>query len=198
MKQAVKNHFKKYDPILYAALVKVGDVELSTSDNYFAHLCDAIISQQLSEKVGTVIYSRFKLLFPDGAITPKNVLALPDETIRAIGTSRSKVAFMKDLAQKIIDGTIKIDLLSSLPNEEIMRELIQVKGIGPWTVEMFLMSALAREDVFSLGDLGLKRAIQKLYKLPDEPTKEELLAISDTWKPYRTYACRVLWKSLAL
>ena len=198
MKHAVKNHFQLHDHLLYSVLKKIADFELTYSHNYFAHLCDSIISQQLSEKVGTVLYERFKLLFLDTDITPLHLLALSDETIRTIGTSRNKVVFMKDLAQKVLDKTINLEKINLKTNEEIMQELTQVKGIGPWTVEMFLMSGLAREDIFSLGDLGLKRAIQKLYSFSEEPTKIQMLEISQRWKPYRSYASRILWQSLSL
>lgn len=198
MRAEIKNHFKKHDPVLYEVLQKVEDFDVTPSETYFLNLCDAIISQQLSEKVGTVIFNRFKDLFGGAEITPAAVLALPDEMIRTIGVSYSKIKYMKDLAQKILDKTIKLEELPDLTNEEVIQTLTQVKGIGPWTAEMFLMSSLGREDIFSLGDLGLKRGIQKLYNFSEDPTKDEMTKISDVWKPYRTYACRILWKSLAL
>lgn len=198
MNQTIRNHFKKVDPILYSVIEKIDDLEPRSSTNYFSSLCESIISQQLSERVATIICERFKKLFPHEEITPEYVLKFSVEEIRAVGISRNKISFMKDLAMKVIDKTIRFDDLILLTNEEIIKELVVVKGIGPWTVEMFLIFTLGKEDVFSFGDLGLKRAIEKLYKIDHEPSKDEMQEISQKWSPYRSYACRVLWKSLTI
>lgn len=199
MDKQITQHLRKVDPVLGSVLDKFDSIKpLVKSDNFFADLCEAIINQQLSEKVGTVIFNRFKNLFPKGKITAKNLLKLKDEEIRKIGTSGSKVKFMKELAKKVHAQEIILEKLDGLKNEEVIAELTKLKGIGQWTAEMFLMFSLAREDVFSYGDLGLRRAIQKLYKLTKEPTKKEAEEISLKWSPYRTYACRILWRSLEL
>lgn len=191
------SHFKKVDPILYSILEKIDPIKpLVESGNYFADLCEAIINQQLSEKVGTVIFNRFKNLFPKGKITPGKLLQIKDEEVKKIGTSGNKVKFMKELAQKVHSGKISLEKLDDLENDEVIKELTKLKGIGQWTAEMFLMFSLAREDIFSYGDLGLRRAIQKLYKLSHEPTRKQADKISKKWSPYRTYACRILWRSL--
>ena len=203
MEKKILNHFKISDPVIFVAACKVikkqgkfKKLKAIGPENYFAELCEAIINQQLSDKVAAVIFARFKKLFPKGKITPKSVLKIPDEKIRAIGSSYSKIRFIKDLAQKIQTGELKLETLTSLDNEKVVEELIKVKGIGPWTAEMFLMFSLGREDIFSHGDLGLRRAIQKLYKLKKEPTEKQTGKISKKWSPYRTYACMILWKSL--
>lgn len=199
MHKKISSHIKKTDPILYGVLEKIDTIKsLIRSDNYFADLCETIINQQLSEKVGTVIFNRFKKLFPKGKITPEKLLKLKDEEIRKIGTSGNKVKFMKELAKKVHGREIILEKLELLENEEVVAKLTKLKGIGQWTAEMFLMFSLAREDVFSYGDLGLRRAIQKLYKLTSEPTKKEAQDLSLKWSPYRTYACRILWRSLEL
>jgi DNA-3-methyladenine glycosylase II len=190
----IQDHFRKNDPILYKAIF--GPVTLTKTTDYFAHLCEAIISQQLSEKAGSTIWNRFVALFPDKKITPELVLAMPDEKIRAVGPSRSKISYLKNLAMhtKLLD----LQTLGDMKNEDVVIELTKVKGIGPWTAEMFLMFALGRPDVFSFGDLGLRNAIKKLYKLKKDPTKKQMEKITKKWSPYRTYACRILWKSLEL
>ncbi len=164
------------------------------SDNYFASLCELIISQQLSVKVSDVIYNRFKRLLDD-VIEPERVHTLSVEELRALGISNAKAKYILDLADKVITKQVHLESLKDMTEQEVIDELTKVKGIGRWTAEMFLMFSLGREDLFSTGDLGLKRAIEKLYQIKD-PTVEKLLEISENWKPYRTYACRILWNSL--
>lgn len=202
MDKKVHAHFKKADPVLAAIIDIFNDSshELAPrkTTDYFSHLCDAIVSQQLSEKAGTTIWNRFVLLFPDKKVTPAGVLSLQDETIRAVGSSWSKISYLKNLARDVESGKLDLDTLSDLDDDAVIAELTKVKGIGPWTAEMFLMFALGRPDVFSFGDLGLRNAIKKLYKFKKDPTRKQMEKISKIWSPYRTYACRVLWKSLEL
>jgi len=200
MKPAVCIHFQSADPILYAALEKL-DAHAHTfvphvTDDYFSDLCDAIISQQLSTKAGATIFGRFKGLFPQGVITPERAVKLKDEQIRNIGASWSKAAFIKDLADKAMKKEVPLEALKDLSDDEVIKALTAVKGIGPWTAEMFLMFSLGREDIFSYGDLGLRRAIQKLYAFKKEPTQKQMKKIVTKWSPYRTYACRILWRSI--
>lgn len=198
MDKKIIRHFQQIDPILAAVLDKV---EIETRDlptNYFLTLCDAIISQQLSEKAGATIYGRFEALFGGGEITPEKILEIHEDTYRSVGMSYSKARFVRSLAQSVLNREINLDSLPALSNEEVIATLTKLKGIGPWTAEMFLMFTLGREDVFSYGDLGLKRAIQKLYNFKKEPTAAQIAKIEKKWSPYRTYACRILWKSLAL
>lgn len=198
----VKMHFQSADPVLFAALSKMKKHERElaprVTDDYFADLCEAIINQQLSDKAGRTIFSRFQALFPKGIISPQQVLALSDEAIRGIGASWSKVRFIKNLAGSVIHKQLSLASLKDVSDEVVIRTLTGVKGIGPWTAEMFLMFSLGREDVFSYGDLGLRRAIQKLYGFRKEPTMRQMKRIVTKWSPYRTYACRILWKSLEL
>lgn len=197
LKPIILKHFKKQDPILYKIAQKYDKpMELKVSQNLFSDLCEDIIGQQLSVRVGDVISGRFFDLFPNRKPTPERTLKLTVEDLREIGTSRGKANYIIDLAQKIVNAEVHLESFIAMDDNEVMRELIKVKGIGPWTAEMFLMSSLAREDVFSTGDLGLKRAIEKLYKKED-PSKLEMEEISIKWSPYRTYACRILWHSLS-
>lgn len=198
MNKTIVTHFQKVDSVLFSLIEQVSPVEIKKSDDYFADLCEDIISQQLSGKAGTTIFNRFKALFPHQTITPQVLVKLPDESIRKTGPSWSKVSFLKDLAQKVVDGEIELARLDHLPDQEVIHTLTKVKGIGPWTAEMFLMFSLSREDVFSHGDLGLHKAIKKLYKFKREPTHKQKERLSRPWSPYRTYACCLLWRSLEL
>lgn len=194
------NHFQIVDPILFsvASIVMLEDRDVRLPDDYFVSLCENIIGQQLSGKVSDVIFARFEKLFPKKNITPRTVLKLSEEKLRTTGMSWSKTRFIRDLAQKVLDTSVRLDHLSTLPDEEVIKELTKVKGIGPWTAEMFLMFTLGREDIFSYGDLGLKNAIKKLYGFKKDPTIKQMEKIVNKWKPYRTYAARILWKSLEL
>ena len=125
-------------------------------------------------------------------------MKIPDQKIRDAGLSWAKVKYLKDLADKVKNKVIHLEKLDTLSNEEVITELTKVKGIGPWTAEMFLMFTLGREDVFSHGDLGLKNAIKKLYGFKKDPTRKQVEKIIARWTPYKTYACRILWKSLEI
>jgi len=195
MKEAAK-HFRRTDPILYSLTKKIGPIEPikpRKSADYFQSLCREIIGQQLNGKVARVIFDRFTKLFPEQNITPEHTLKLPDANIRAAGMAWSKVEAIRDLAKNVVEEEINLKSLKDLDDEQVMNELVKVKGIGPWTAQMFLMFTLGREDVFSNKDLGLQKAIRKLYKV--EPTPESLEMITRKWSPYKTYAARVLWKS---
>ena len=192
------DHLRKNDTTLHAVAVIVGLPKLSSSTDYFVFLCESIVSQQLSVKASDTIFSRFKKLFLREIITPKQILLIPDDEIRKAGISYTKISYIKDLAKHCIEKKIPQKFDAIISEEEIITQLIQVKGIGRWTAEMFLMSALGRPDVFSYGDLALRRAIQKLYKLEKEPTKKEAEELAKKWSPYRTYASRILWQSLAV
>ena len=195
---AIAAHFKKYDPIIYELLLRIDLPESTPSQAYFDDICDSIISQQLSIKAAATIFKRFKDLFPQGKINPEYTLTIPTETLRQAGLSYAKIKYIQDLAQKVVNKKIHLDKLQHMTNEEIIEELIKVKGIGVWTAEMFLMFTLCRTDVFSCGDLGLQNAIKKAYGLEKKPTKQELLELSAKWSPYRTIASRLLWKSLVV
>lgn len=192
-------HFKKNDPILYSYFLKIGKLEPIKKDipeNYFSRLCREIMGQQLSDKSSEAIISRFNALFPAGMVRPKNVLSLSHEKIRSTGMSHAKARYVRNLAEAIIHGDLHIERLDSLKDDEIISELTRVKGIGPWTSEMFLMFVLGREDVFSHGDLGLRKGIKKIYGLKKDPTKKQIEKIIFRWSPYKTYASRVLWMSV--
>jgi DNA-3-methyladenine glycosylase II len=198
MDQKILSHFKKVDPIIYQAYMNLANRQLMTIHlpaDHFSALCREIIGQQLSTKVARVIFERFEKLFTNNKITAHYLLKLTHESLRSVGLSNSKAMFLKDLAQKVESKEIEFAKLAKLDDMSVIRELTKVKGIGPWTAEMFLIFSLDREDVFSFGDLGLKNAIKKLYALKSE-SKEEIEKISSKWSPYKSYACRILWRSL--
>ncbi|MDO8486944.1 MAG: DNA-3-methyladenine glycosylase 2 family protein [Candidatus Curtissbacteria bacterium] len=189
------SHFKKVDPKIYGLSLRIKLVEIVKPDSYFERLCRTIIGQQLSGKVARVIFARFTDLFPDGRIDPEMLLKLTDAKIRSVGMSNSKVAFIKDLAAKVVSRDVDLERIDDLTDAKIIEHLTKVHGIGPWSAEMFLIFSLGRPDVFSSGDLGLLRAVEKLYGIKN-PSKEKLEKISEKWSPYRSFASRLLWKSL--
>lgn len=160
----------------------------------FISLCEAIIGQQLSMKAADSIIKKFKELFQNKKPTPISVLEKDESILRQAGLSFSKIKYLKDLSYKVSSKEIDLKKLKDMSDEEVMMELISVKGIGPWTVEMFLIFDLKRDDVFSKGDLGIRKGIQRLYKI-DEISDERMERLSLKWKPYRSYACIALWNA---
>ena len=198
MKKILK-HFKKNDPVLYSYFLKIGKLEpikKDTPGNYFSRLCREIIGQQLSDKSSEAILLRFTKLFSNRRARPSDVISLPHKTLRATGMSHAKARYVRNLAEAIVGGDLSVIRLATLKDEEVVKELVKVKGIGPWTSEMFLMFVLGREDVFSHGDLGLRKGIKKIYGFKKDPTKKQIENIISRWSPYKTYASRVLWQSL--
>jgi len=193
-------HLKKSDPVLKTVIEGIKLRELSRHggpEAYFESLVEAIVSQQLSVKAADTIFKRFAALtlekqFP----TPRQVLNLSTHKMRRAGLSRMKVSFIKDLAKKVLDKTVNLKEIDRWPDEKVMEHLTAVKGIGPWTAEMFLIFSLGRDDIFSYGDLGLRNAMQKLYKMKKAPTRAQAEKIVTKWKPYRSLASRYLWASI--
>ena len=194
--EKAEKHLSK-DKKLESLIKKHGRIKLDESKgDLFYDLIDTIISQQLSGKASATIFSRFQKLFASKKFpTPKDILKVSDEKIRACGISFAKIKYIKGLSQAILDGSLNLEKLPLLSDKEVIIELIKIKGIGRWTAEMFLMFSLKRMDVFSVGDLGLRTAVSKLYKIEREDLKG-IGKISLKWSPYRTIASRYLWKSL--
>ena len=165
-------------------------IKPSKRTDYFLDLVDAIVSQQLSGKAAATIFGRVKEGL--GKVVPAKILSTPDAKFRGWGLSRQKTSYLKDLAQKVKEGDLKIEKLDKLPDEEVMEELIAVKGIGRWTAEMFLMFSLARPDTFPIDDLGIQKGIAKLLKKEISPQK--MANFAERWKPYRTAASWYVWK----
>jgi len=169
---------------------------LQKRKDVYIHLCGSIMSQQLSTKVAAVIYARFLNLYKTNTPTPKEIVDTSIETLRGIGLSYAKANYVQHVCRFFIEEKITDAKLDKLSNEELIKYLSQIKGVGQWTVEMILMFTLGREDVFAIDDLGIQNSMKKLYKLEaleKKALKEKMLTISAKWKPYRTYACRYLW-----
>lgn len=165
--------------------------------NSCIYLCGSIMSQQLSTKVAAVIYQRFLDLFGGKEPSPEQILETPLTTFRTIGLSNAKSLYIHNIAQFELDFGMDSKKLEKMDNEEVIAYLTQIKGVGRWTVEMLLMFALGREDVFAIDDLGIQNAMIGIYKLSREDKKkfkEDMLKVSKKWSPYRTYACMHLWR----
>lgn len=171
--------------------------ELKLHKNIPVRMMASIMSQQLSTKVARVIFHRFLELYKGKEPKPQQVLDTPDVTLRGIGLSNAKVSYVKNVAAFCIEHKITDKKLLAMENEKIIDLLVQIKGIGRWTVEMLLMFTLGREDVFAVDDLGIQQAMCHIYKIDPadkKAMKEKMLKISSKWSPYRTYACLHLWR----
>lgn len=184
------------DPVLAGLIDRIGPIEPAHEPDLWWSLIDAIVSQQLSIRAAATILKRVEALAPEGLRpAPADILATPDETLRACGLSRAKVLYVKDLASRWLDGSLEPHRLATLPDEEAIEHLVQVKGIGRWTAEMVLMFTLRRPDIFPVDDLGLRVAVQEAYGLPDRPGKREMQALGERWRPWRSIASFYLWRS---
>ena len=202
MKQVALDHFKENDAKLFELWQKaqnfVARPEPVAPESYFFKLARHITYQQLSGKAGDAIFGKLALLFSDGRPTPELVLAQPHAALRGAGLSNAKVHYLKNIAEAIVNGQLKFDAFSTMEDEAIIETLTQIKGIGRWTAEMFLMFTLGRENVFSHGDLGLLRALQRWYEVGEKPVKAQVEQLTAKWSPYKTYASLILWGSLEI
>ena len=180
------------DPIMARLVAEYGELGREVSGDYFAELVGQIIGQQLSVKAAATIRQRVIDLM-GGRVVPQSVLAISDEEYRAAGMSNSKTRYIKNIATAVVERTLELDNLQNMSDEEVITQLTQIKGIGRWTAEMFLMFSLGRPDVFSVGDLGLKNAVKRLYGVVTEP---EILEVAKKWSPHRSKASLYLWRYL--
>jgi len=165
-------------------------------DDAYGALLRAIVGQQLSVKAARTIYDRLCALYGERTPTPEELLATDPDKLRAVGLSRAKAGYLRDLAQHVEDGQLELDALPKLPDDEVIEMLTAVKGLGRWTADMFLMFHLRRPDVLPVGDLGIRKAVQIAYGLEEMPAPAELTEIAERWRPHRTLACLYLWASL--
>jgi DNA-3-methyladenine glycosylase II len=192
---------READPVMarlideHATLVRRDLKRERTGDAYGA-LLRSIVGQQLSTKAASTIYGRMIDIFGGHAPTPKQLLAADPDEIRAAGLSRPKIAYLRDLAQHVEDGTLELDRLDELPDEEVSAQLTAIKGLGQWTADMFLMFHLRRPDVLPVGDQGIRRAVQVEYRMRKLPDPKRLEKVAGPWRPHRTLACLFLWSSL--
>ena len=198
MKRKILDHFKESDPRLFNVIDKEMrifslDSKEKTPSELFQALCRSIVGQQLSGKAAQSIHKRFLTLFPRNNVTPKKLIEFTEHDLRNVGMSYGKARALRDHAQKVLDKSVVYKDITKKTDEEIKDMLLQIKGVGPWTCEMFLMFSLGREDIFSPKDLGLQKGIQKVYKLKERPDEVKAEKLSKKWAPYRTYASIILW-----
>jgi DNA-3-methyladenine glycosylase II len=194
-------HLRSIDPILAVLIDRIGPCTLAAvsqgpnSGDLLAVLAESILHQQLSTKVAQVIHQRFLTLFPEG-LTAQTLLETPAETLRSVGLSRQKIAYLHSLAHHSSVGLPSLKALADLDDEAIIQVLTPIRGVGRWTVQMLLMFRLLRPDVLPVDDLGIRTAIQRLYGLAELPKAKAMTAIAAPWQPWRTVACWYLWRSL--
>ena len=193
------NHLNDSDPVLKRIISHAQLCSLKPRKNYYPSLIQSIISQQLSVKAGESIYKQFSAYFGKN-VSPVHVAATPVEKLREFGLSNAKAIYVKDLTEKILSNQLSFKNISKKSNDEIISELTKVKGIGIWTAHMFLIFTLGRLDVLPVGDLGIKNAIKKNYRLKELPNESQIAALckKKKWKPYQSIASWYLWMSLEL
>ena len=188
------------DPILGAIIKRKGACGLAErrAEPCFRTLLRALVSQQLSVKAAATIFSRFLALFPEhgGSPAPEAILQVPLETLRSVGLSRQKASYLHDLSARVVAGTLRLEELDDLSDEQVMAALTAVKGVGRWTAEMILIFQLRRPDVLPVDDVGVLRSIQNVYGLRRRPSAKQVLRIGERWRPYRSIASWYLWAAL--
>jgi DNA-3-methyladenine glycosylase II len=196
-------HLRAADPVLRGVIDAVGglnglgDPRAGRPQDHYGALVRSIVGQQLSTNAARSIYTRLTDRFGGHTPTPEQVLADDPDALRvAAGLSRAKTVYLRSLAEHVLDGSLKLEALDGLPDDEVIAELVAVKGIGEWSSHMFLMFHLQRPDVLAVGDLGIRKAMMAAYGLTALPNTNEMEKIAEPWRPYRTLACRFLWRSL--
>jgi DNA-3-methyladenine glycosylase II len=194
MRKAI-NHLKKSDPVLRAIIERVGPCRMEFGEPTFHSLAEAIVYQQLNGKAAVTIFKRFT----DAAgepVTPQGVLKLSEQQMRAVGLSKQKSSYLRDLAAKTQSGLLNFEKLADMAEADVIEHLTQVKGIGTWTAHMFLMFTMRRPDVLPTGDYGIQVAMKKYYRKRKLPKPKDMERIAKVWIPYRSIACWYLWRSL--
>lgn len=192
-------HLRGADPVLRGIIDRVGPIQPSYEPDLWWALVDAIASQQLSVKAASTIVGRIAALAPGDRVPgPETLVALPSETLRACGLSGAKTRYVRDLAERWLDGSLRPDEIAAMPDEQAIEQLMHVKGVGRWTAEMVLMFSLGRPDVLAVGDLGLRTAVARAYGLGERPGAEQFTRLAEPWRPFRSTASSYLWRSLDL
>jgi DNA-3-methyladenine glycosylase II len=198
MHRKALNHLRKADPVLRNVIERVGTCSLRpmTDGTHFDFIARSIVFQQLSTKAATTIFGRVKAAC--GPSLAEGLATLPDETLRAAGLSRQKVAYLRDLSARAAAGAIAFDTFGDLPDEEVIRQLVEVKGVGVWTAQMFLMFRFCRPDVLPVLDFGVRKGVQRAYRLRKLPDAKRVAKIAAPWAPYRTVGSWYMWRVLEL
>jgi len=195
MKKAIQ-HLKTADPVMGTIIERVGAYKMQYRDPNFHSLARAIVYQQLSGKAALTIFNRLTAAAKADPLTPESILKLRSARMRTLGLSKQKMTYIRELARMTRDGVVRFDHPDSLEDAAIIEHFTQVKGVGVWTAQMFLIFALRRLDVLPTGDLGVRAAIKKAYNLPELPTPAEMEQIAAAWRPYCSVASWYLWRSL--
>jgi len=184
------------DPRLKSVISRVGEPRFHeySREDLLHNLIEAIVAQQLSGKVAAVIFGRLKALEPRRFPDPRRLLKHSDDVLRGVGLSRAKIASIRDLCDAVLTGRLDLDALEDMADEEAVRALVRVRGIGDWTAHMALIFSLRRPDVWPVGDLALRKALWNTLGLQAMPSQKEAEALGDRWRPYRSYACWYLWQ----
>ena len=191
-------HLRKSDPVLADMIRRVGPFQLESRRGRFQSLVRSILAQQISTAVARSMLRKLEARLAPNKLTPESLGRLSFDELRGLGLSRQKASYLQDLTEKVVSKTVKLHRVHRLTDEEIIEELIQVKGVGRWTVQMFLIFCLGRPDVFAPDDFGLRSAIMRLYGLPEMPKRAEAEEIAAPWRPHATVASWYLWRSLEL
>lgn len=194
MRKAI-NHLKKADPILAEVIARIGTCRMDYGEPVFHDLARSIVYQQLNGRAAETIFGRLESLAGQ-PLTPEGILSVPEAQMRAVGLSKQKLSYIRDLAKKTYEGTVNFDRLPGMTDTEVIEHLTQIKGIGTWTAHMFLMFALRRPDVLPTGDYAIQVAFKKHYKKRKLPKPKDMEKIARSWAPYRSVACWYLWQSL--
>ena len=188
-------YLKKTDPRFGTLIDEFGEPDFELQDNYFKSLVRSIIYQQLSGKSAFAIYSRYLQLFNSTEFpSPKQVIAIPDSHYTSIGLSRQKTCYIKEISQVFFNKEIVPENIPKLKNDEVRKQFIKIKGIGPWTIDMFLMFALNRPDILPVNDLGIQKGFKLFFLLNKLPDEKFMVEKAKIWRPFRTIACWYLWK----
>jgi DNA-3-methyladenine glycosylase II len=194
--QDALRHLKAGDPVIGRLIEELGPYGIEYSEPGFEMLVKSIIYQQLSGKVAAVIFERLAARTGNGCMTPEAVLRLRTPTLRRIGLSQQKINYIRELARRTTSGEIDFSALADLPDEDVCGQLTALKGVGTWTVQMFLIFGLRRPDILPSADLGIRAAVRNVYGLPDLPPPAKVEELGNNWRPYRTVASWYLWRSL--
>lgn len=194
MRKAI-DHLKKADPVMAAIIKRIGPCRIEYGPPEFHSLAEAIIYQQLNGTAALTIFKRFAALAGE-PLTPAGIQKLTDEQMRSVGLSKQKSSYLRDMAERAASGQLDFSRLHELPDEEVIKHLTQVKGVGVWTAQMFLMFTLKRPNVLPTGDFGVQNAIRKHYNKRKMPNPAIMEKIAKPWEPYRSIACWYLWKSM--
>ena len=186
-------YLSEIDPVMRAAIERVGPCTLEPDPDTFSALVDAIISQQISVRAADAIMARVRAALPEGKVTPEALLPFDFDRLRTLGLSTPKARYILNLVEHVCSGQLKLEVLSELDDEEIIRQLTAVKGIGRWTAEMCLIFTFGRTDVLPVDDLGFLEGIRVAYQLAARPSKQEVRERGELWRPYRTFATWYMW-----